>query len=52
MFRCEVVVDAQQPKKGLVKRIINKAKHPKGKHAHDQVRLTDWEKRGGPAAES
>eukprot|EP00775_Hariotina_reticulata_P001175 gene1175-1512_t len=36
-LRCELQIDPAAPKKGLVRRIINKARHPRHKHSHDQL---------------
>jgi hypothetical protein len=35
--RCELQIDPAAPKKGLVHRIINKARHPRHKHCHDEL---------------
>lgn len=35
--RCELSIDPHVPKKGLVKRIIGKARHPRSKAGHDQL---------------
>lgn len=36
-LRVELAVDLAAPKKGLVKRIISKARHPRHKAGHDQL---------------
>ncbi|KAF8057106.1 osbI [Scenedesmus sp. PABB004] len=47
-LRCGLSVDPAAPRKGLVKRIITRARHPRGKHGHDAL-LGELARLGAPA---